>query len=110
MAKMGLPSMATIDRAGEPESVLSGYRVGRLRGYGEMAGNRVYGVFFSMEKITAERVEKARRVFSRRFGVPATVMVAGKQREAEAREAAGGLAVEVRAGIIGGEFWLGGAE
>ncbi|MBN2389923.1 MAG: hypothetical protein JXR84_04325 [Anaerolineae bacterium] len=64
-----------------------------------------------MEKITTERVEKARRVFLRQFGCEAAVMVAGKQREAEAREAAGMLlTVEVRGGIIGGEFWLGGVE
>lgn len=77
-----------------------------------MPGNRFYGVFFDMGAITPERVKRARQRFATQFGIAATVLVAGKQREGEARAAAQeqGLAVEARGGIIGGEFWLGGED
>ena len=69
-----------------------------------------YAVFWDFGKITRMRVSMAIDAYTTYFGARPTQMVAPAHREPEARAAAAAcsLALEIRQGLLAGEFWLGG--
>lgn len=71
----------------------------------------VFATFWNQGKITPAMVQQAIETYRTVFGVAPAVLVAGAQREAQARDAATACGLNVtirRGGLLAGEFWLGG--